>query len=407
MNRHGIKAVSMKNLGAVGILALIGLSTQSWAEEQGAQAVTQKSDIPSLTYKIGDRPSKLFNDGPALLKWAETVAADANGLTERYTITNKAMLRSLDGLQSLPELLNRDVEALRRRHARQAALAENASKRLHSQIALIAEATAVCGSPDAGSILSKIVKERLNGTPWAVAEPVAKDLRAQFSAAGLGVDLTTVTKAVLRGMDQRARESKKIWSADLVAELVRQRWMVDCIAPVGPDVLATLDAVIAAHAHETANEIWSARSFAIDPDAPAHKVRIGVWDTAFDLSLFAAPPNLSFVILEDGTLKTGVTSPASDSKTEQMIEWSQGSIGYEAGLSTPQAEAYAAHIKTLDAKEIKKFSEQLNSIRSDMHGTAVASVVIEGNPFAEIVAVEDNNIKMERPRRSDIEGRAA
>lgn len=154
-----------------------------------------------------------------------------------------------------------------------------------------------------------------------------------------------------------ARKAKGQWPGGLVQGLVRFRWEQECLEPFAADLLKGVDAFLAGSAPAAAPDIWQARSLTLEAGAAARPVRLAIWDTGVDLSLFKAAPGASFAFNGDGAITEGPLLKDVKGDDAALVQWLQGRADFLAGLPTPAADAYAAHVKALSAKEVEAFQQ--------------------------------------------------
>jgi len=376
-----------------GIAAFVALwMGPAWSQQPSAAPVTRAADLPPITVPTSYAPRTLFEgeSGP-LLALAEEAAKQAETQLQTFQIADNATRLLLIEVKKLPDYVRRDAAALRAKSLEQSALAQSPSDRLGLELALPAEITARCGQQDAGPALAEWLGRRLAAAPPEVAQPLARQLRSLY-ADSLSNPSAVRQEVILKALDTAARKAKGQWPGGLVQGLVRFRWEQECLESVAADLLKGVDAFLAGSASAAAPDIWQARSLTLEPGAAARLVRVAIWDTGVDLSLFKAAPGASFAFNGAGAITEGPLLKDVKGDDAALVQWLQGRADFLAGLPTPAADAYAAHVKALSAKEVEAFGKRLQSIASASHGTATASVALEGNPFAELVAVADQRI---------------
>jgi subtilisin family serine protease len=65
----------------------------------------------------------------------------------------------------------------------------------------------------------------------------------------------------------------------------------------------------------------------------------------------------------------------------------KGSMDLQAAIDSPEARALKQRIASLRQEEVKEFMEDLGAIGMWAHGTHVAGIAVEGNPYARVTAV--------------------
>lgn len=374
------------------VVVVAACANAAWGQQAQKVKITRAAELPPISVRVGESPRTLFEGDPTLLlHLAEDAAQQAAAQLETYDIADAATRLSLIEVLKLPDYVRRDAAALRAKFSRQSELAPSPGDRLGFSLALAAEITARCGQKDAGPALAQWLKERLAAASPEAAQPLARQLRGSYADRTSG-NSAARQEAVLKELETAARRAKGQWPAGLMQGMVRFRWEQECSNAFSADLLRALDAFLAASSTTAGADIWGARSLTLEPSTAASPVRIAIWDSGVDLPLFKSVPGASFALGGDGAITAGplLTDVKGDDAT--LVQWLKGSEEFSAGLATPAADAYAAHLKTLDAQQLGTFQRRLRAMSGASHGTATASVAVEGNPFAEIVAVADQRI---------------
>ena len=157
---------------------------------------------------------------------------------------------------------------------------------------------------------------------------------------------------------------------------------------------ATAD-VAAQAAQSPAANIWPARQVTIRQDARAARVRIGIWDSGVDTSLF--PGQLArdgqgrllvrgynaFKEREDTPMEV---LPASIlGRAGELNEAFLALDDLDRGVESARANAFVRRLGTMAPMDSVTFQQALGRWGGYTHGTAIADAAVAGNPRAEIV----------------------
>ncbi len=134
------------------------------------------------------------------------------------------------------------------------------------------------------------------------------------------------------------------------------------------------------------NDIWEPRTFQIPTSAHAKPVVIGVWDSGVDLSLFPAASSKGIAFDDVGHQAEDLLRPLGEAQSRwpQLRGLIKGAMDHRAALDTPDAQHFSAIMSNLKADQIKQFSEDMTLTSLYVHGTHVAGIAMDGNPYAEI-----------------------
>jgi subtilisin family serine protease len=128
---------------------------------------------------------------------------------------------------------------------------------------------------------------------------------------------------------------------------------------------------------------------ALPGDAKASPVVVGIWDSGVDLALFraAAPRGMAFA--EDGTPSTDLLRPLGEAQSRwpELRGTVKGAMDLQAALDTDEARRLRQTIAGLKAEQAQTFQEDLSLAGLYVHGTHVAGIAVDGNPFASVYTV--------------------
>jgi hypothetical protein len=140
---------------------------------------------------------------------------------------------------------------------------------------------------------------------------------------------------------------------------------------------------------------WSERDVAVTAASDRPAVRIGIWDSGVDTSLF--PDQLARAA--DGALilrgydpfkrrqdtAMAVLSPGLLQRRDELNGILQALDDRDSGVDSPAARDIAAKMKAQTPEEAIAFDDALGRWSGYVHGTAIADIALSGLPHAEIV----------------------
>jgi len=234
------------------------------------------------------------------------------------------------------------------------------------------------------SVFRERFAAHVNALAWDV---VANTVRAQKGSLEINNPVVTAAGVQSR-LDPTARNNGMRLDSASVAGVLGQRVFIDHVLPFRDDAVAVLAAYIAKHDKPIA-DTWTPRTFALKPDAPARPVVVGVWDSGVDPVLFtmASPlPGVAFDI--EGRPTSGLLHPLD----EMPLPWVEvkgfmrGARDVSANVDSAEASAYRRRFASLKAEDVKGFQEAMRLGGNHYHGTHVAGIAVDGNPFARVFA---------------------
>ncbi len=370
----------------------------------GAQAVVKKpvhaaSELPRFTYPIAMAPSELLRaDRATFAAFAAPVAADLDSVLNGYDIQDRATLRSLLAEKLDLELMSGTQDAAALATAMQIrALEDKPDAKLLSGLTTqaIVAARADTGATSGDAFLAAYHKHYaalLAPLPWSVVRSSLQDTK---------MTLELVTPALVIGQihgsaDPAAEKTHQI-DGDTAAALMRTRFVLDVIVPLKSDGAAVIAALVAANS-VAKPDIWAARDVTLGAHEKLTPVRIAIWDSGSDVTLFPQQlytdpkpgafdaHGLAFDLLgfpTHGYLRP--LTPAQRASYPQTLSRLEGLSDLEQSIDSPAAAEVRHELTTLAATDVSAFLENLEAISQYAHGTHVTGIALRGNPAARLV----------------------
>ncbi|MBL8329116.1 MAG: S8 family serine peptidase [Rubrivivax sp.] len=352
------------------------------------QLITSGNQLPRTSVALPVLPSELFRlPAPQLAGLLASLDAEMRGELQRFEIRDRSTLDGYSSAQVTLALLRGEhsaipatVRAWRARQEKPAAAATTA---------MLTEAAAAARAAGGDIAAQKrVFRERfaahVNGLSW---EQTANTVRAQKGSLEINNPVVTIAGVQAR-LDPAARNAGMKLDRGSVLGVLQQRAFIENVLPFRDEAVAVLGAYIDRHQKPIA-DTWTPRTFALRPDAPAKPVVIAIWDSGVDPALFpmAAPvPGIGFDL--ESRPEPGQLQPlrAWAAQWPQVQQWLRGARDVQAQVDSPEASAYRRHFAGLKAEEVKDFTESMRLAGNYYHGTHVAGIAVDGNPFARVFA---------------------
>lgn len=384
----------LKRLAALGAAAsaLAAGAPPAVAQTGAAEArtvVTRADQLPHRSYTLPRLPSELL-EAPAaeLLPLAAQLERDIQADLAAFDIRDAAAQRELLSARLSVALLRGDAATVSQLGAQIRALQDKPGPRLTS--GLLAELALAARAEPAearAARLQALVQQRYGAMPWADVQDQLKQTKGQLELASP----TMVAGSVRAAMDPAAKNAGMKLDARSLAALIGARAQIEQVLPLRQAVVAGLAAVIdrQAAAAPPKPDIWTPRLVNLPADAPLHPVRMAIWDSGVDLTLFKALPERGVAFTALGEPSTELLRPLGEAAARwpQMRGYTKGALDLRAALDTPEARQVKAAIAALKPEQVKGFQEDLGLVGLYTHGTHVAGIAVEGNPFAQLYAV--------------------
>lgn len=139
---------------------------------------------------------------------------------------------------------------------------------------------------------------------------------------------------------------------------------------------------------------WERRAITSPPAADESRVRIGVWDSGVDTSLFRgalARENGRALLRGYDAFKRRQDLPlaridsARAARRDELNASLMALDDLDGGVDSPAARALAVRLGTMSGGDSSRFFEEVGEWTGYIHGTSVADVALRGNPRAELL----------------------
>ncbi len=379
------------------------------ADVDNRPVIARKDDLPRHTYTVSMRAVELFDaqNRPALLDLAARVRADVESDLDTYNITDDQTVRDfyavLGSVAIIEERWQDYLDILDRRRA----LETKEANRL--TMGLLGEAFAyayIQDVPDVNAFVGDYLARRIADMPYEVVQDNLESMKGSSEIISGPLVLGSIESGVQPVLDANNGEV----SYDVVSGLVGVPFTLDYFVPAAGIVSEVLGAVVAANRVEK-QDIWEARKIAFDGSEAAEPVTIAVWDSGVDTDIFSLPSQLwrnEREIADNGIdddengfiddvhgiawslhseKETDLLYPAGEFPREEMELQMlvKGITDLQSAVDSEEATAVRQEMSQLSQDEVKEFMESLSMYSNYMHGTHVAGIAAEDNPFARVL----------------------
>jgi hypothetical protein len=388
--------VFLRTFAVLTALALTSAAALAQAEKK---PVRSAADLPRFTYAVTSAPSDLLQaDAATFAAFATPVGADVDAVLAGYDIQDRATLRDLLSEKLDLELLSGTQDAAALQTALQIrALQDKPDAKqlsgLSTQAIVAARAESGATSGDAyRASFRKHYAELLAPLPWNVVRSSLQDTKMTYEL---------VTPALLigqmKGSADPAAEKTHSVDGDTARAIVQTRFVLDVIVPLKADGAAVIAGLVARNS-VAKPDIWAARDVTLSPREKLTPVRVAVWDSGSDVSLFPHqlftdpkpgpydPHGLAFDL--EGYPAHGYLrplTPAQRAAYPQTISRIEGLSDLEQSIDSPAAEQVRRELGALAAPDVPPYLELLEAISQYAHGTHVTGIALRGNPAARLV----------------------
>ena len=417
----------MKKITVFGVCALVavglvacGGSHEDTAENTTKIKVESLDDLPRMVYPIEGSASELLMSED-FMEFAAKVRAEQERLLDDYDIQDETTLQSIYGTMRRIDFLEGEYEAAVAWLDKSVALEDKEASRLTAGVTMRAWVAArdevdPVDNPEAfRAAFSKHLTERVQAMPWGVVQDDIEGAKGYAEYISQNLMLGSVQSE----LDPVVAKTGEL-TEDAARSLVGMRYTMEAFLPVKDEVAAVYQQLIDAN-RVVKPDIWAERAVVLDEDSGAQKVVVGIWDSGVDEAVFTdslwTNPNERF----DGTDSDGngyvddvhgigfdvygrrtpeLLHPEGDmeGRVDDAMAYMKGFMDLGASIDSPEATELKRYLSTLQPEEVGAFIESLAFASLYMHGTHVAGIAIEGNPYAEVL-ISRYSFDYHTPRR--------
>lgn len=414
----------MKNSIQVSSFALAAAILIAFAPTAPAQALSsgQKQkiatadDLPRFSYPMNQAPSAfLLADDNTFNAFVAKVLGDVDSVLNNYDIEDKATLRALYGFKVDAEVLTGENEAALKSLQILKDLQEKPEAKATSGMLEVPLLKArISSNASSGASFDEAFKSGFRATvdslDWHLAQDTVKEMKG-------GLELTTpsmIAGAEKESLDPAAAKSGTL-DLNAAESMIEDRVFIKVFFPLKDQALPILTAYVASH-NVQKPDIWEAREVTLTANDKLTPVRIGIWDSGVDTTLFPnqlftdpapgphSPHGLAFDT--HGEIYNGDLQPLTPDLKEvypKVLGLEQGLNDLFNSIDTPAATEAKKTLGTMPPDQLAPFMKQLSFLGQWMHGTHVAGIAVRGNPAARLVVVQFNDALTDLPFTPTVE----
>jgi hypothetical protein len=374
--------------------ALLALLFASGANAQARTRIEKAADLPRFTYAVTGNLEQLVRDEAQFKPFAAQLRRDFESVLAQYDIADKSAERQLLGvLLQLDVLEGRDDAALARIEAIRA-LQEKPADRLLTGLLprAIVESRKAAGGSDADAYrhgVGQRISDTLKPMPNAIIANGIREAKASAELVGEALVLGNV-----RDVLQPIVDKAGALSSDLAPGIVSARYALLMRLPLKQTLIETYGAYLAANKIDKP-DIWAARKVDLPLGLKFAPVTIAVWDSGVDSALFGTqvvrdaagkPRLIAFDKYSNpATGELMPIPPALKSKLATMKARTKGFSDLQSNIDSPEASELKQFLSTLKPDQYKEAVEEIGLSGNYEHGTHVAGIALEGNPYARLL----------------------
>jgi len=395
----------MKSLFSI-LTAIVLLSMQAFAAER--PVIEKKDDLPRHSYQLDVGVTDLYlpANRDRLLALATKIRKDIQGDLAQYDIRDDNTVQDFYSLLgSIAILEGRWQDYLDLLDKRRTLETKEANK---LTMGLYGEALArahIKGAKDISASVRNQLEKRLNELPYELVQDNLKRTKGRTEILTRAFVLGNLDSSYQPIVDNTGGEI----SYDIASSLVGVSFTLDhFIADAG-----LVNEVFAAHiaAHDVVKpDIWEARKVDLSENKKATPVVVSVWDSGVDTNIFEKTGQLwrndkeipannvdddSNGYVDDvygiaydlhSNKELFLLYPMGELRDETRMQRQAKGIGdIVSNVDSPEAGELRKYLSELPQDQVKGFLESLSLYGNYAHGTHVAGIALESNPYARLL----------------------
>ena len=401
--------------------------------------ITKLDDLPRHTYPVQGTVVDLVTSPDKFAPLATQVRTDIENDLAAYDIDDKTTLKNLKGTLLKLDLLEGKNDEARKLITELQGLEDKPALKLTTGFLALVRLdvqdqtkTTDLASPVFQQAFQKELVVRANALPWDVVQDVLKHTKGGFEIISRNLLLGEIQSEIEPAVKQTGTLSN-----ELAAEIIGIRNSLVFSIPIKDPVIAALTEVIQPHTVAKA-DIWKERVVVLTEKDKGTPVVIGIWDSGVDPKVYPkqlftdptlhavvrpqvtsdgksadmnlTPENIADHMVDAHGLAYDLHSnrvhgdlyPMGDNakRLPELKDQIKGILDIRASVDSPEAEATKKKLGALTQDQVQAFLEDMELFGNYMHGTHVAGIASEGNPYARILIARitfDYHVIPEKP----------
>jgi subtilisin family serine protease len=394
--------------GKLSFVLILVLTVTGFSQAQDKKKINKLDDLPRFDYPIDIKASELLVSENEFNSLAKEVRENILNTLNEYEIEDYTTLKGFYATLRNLDMLEGNYESALDYSEMILLLQEKPADKLMSGIIDISIIEALQNNKSGDEEITRTefkqnLKARVDVLPWDVVQDDVEQLKGNYEI---------ISENLLVGMIQTqidpSVEKTKTISGDVAARLIGMRKFIVIIDSYKSDAVEIFSEYIDANKVEK-EDIWMARDVDLSEVTKLSNVMVGIWDSGVDIELFKDRIfintnevvdgidnddngfvddvyGIAFSLEEDYTTQLLYPMTVADLENySNMIYMIKGLMDLQAAIDSPEASELKKKMSSMNPEDTKPFLEELALFSMYVHGTHVAGIATNGNPYAEVL----------------------
>lgn len=402
----------MKNLNStqwkLSFILIFTLTFAGFSLAQDKKKINKLDDLPRFDYPIDIKASELLVSENEFNTLSKEVKKNILNTLNEYEIEDYTTLKGFYATLRNLDMLEGNYESALEYCEMILPLQEKPADKLMSGIVDISIIEALQNNKSGDEEITRTefkinLKARVDVLPWDVVQDDVEQLKGNYEIISENMFVGMIQTQI----DPSVEKTKSI-SGDAAARIIGMRKFIVLIDPYKGDAVEIFSAYIDANKVEK-EDIWIARDVDLSEVTNLSNVMVGIWDSGVDIGVFKEQVfinaneivdgidndnngfvddvyGIAFSLEEDYT--TQLLYPMTEADLENysnMIYMIKGLMDLQAAIDSPEATELKKKMSSMNPEDTKPFLEELALFSMYVHGTHVAGIATNGNPYAEVL----------------------
>jgi len=394
--------------GTLTLALILSFTFIGFNQAQDKKKISKLDDLPRYTYATDIKASELLVSENEFVSLSKEVRRDIQNTLNEYEIEDKTTLKGYYATLRNLDLLEGNLESAMEHIQKILLLQEKPSDKLMSGIIDLSLIEALQNNESGDEettrdLFNKNLKDRVNTLPWDVVQDDVEQLKGNYEILSKNVLVGLIQTQI----DPSVEKAKNI-SGDAAARIIGFRKFIEFIIPIKEDAVEILGSYIEANKVEK-EDIWKNRDVDLSETTDLSNVMVGIWDSGVDVDVFSNQVfinsnekvdgidndnngfvddvnGIAFSLEEDYTTRLLYPMTEKDLQNySNMTMQIKGLMDLQAAINSPEATELKKKMSSMNPEDLKPFLEELGLFGMYVHGTHVAGIAINNNPYAEVL----------------------